>query len=241
MSDQNNNTINLQQFMAQYGATTTESTSSGVQPASPIQSSQPVSNDPFAVNDGRNVPQPVAQQSPAPTQAAPQQPMQQPATTPQAGGQMPSSLPMMAAPANQPRQVPYDPNILNQLVPLVNRKYRPSVFREYMKQNNFPIDPQMDQELNMAGPDISEEVFQFELARLYNKVEVDIYDYIMKYLPEDKKPEFMQIANNPNAAPNDPNIVQKIQQFLLQNISNVQQLIADYFYNITIQYLMGRF
>lgn len=240
MSDQNN-TINLQQFMAQYGATPAQPMSSGVQPASPIQSAQPMSSDPFAANSDRNVPQPVAQQTPVMTQVAPQQPMQQTATTQSTGGQMPGSLPMMAFPANQPRQIPYDPNILNQLVPLVNRKYRPTVFREYMRQNNLQIDPQMDQELNMAGPDISEEVFQFELARLYNKVEVDIYDYIMKYLPEEKRPEFMQIADNPNAAPNDPNVVQKIQQFLLQNIPNVQQLLADYFYSITIQYLMGRF
>ncbi len=240
MSDQNN-TINLQQFMAQYGPTPAQPISSGVQPAGPIESAQPMSSDPFAVNTDKNVPQPVAQQHQVTTQTTPQQPMQQPAMTQSTGGQMSGSLPMMAFPANQPRQIPYDPNILNQLVPLVNRKYRPSVFREYMRQNNFPVDPQMDQELNMAGPDISEEVFQFELARLYNKVEVDIYDYIMKYLPEEKKSEFMQIANNPNAAPNDPNIVNKIQQFLLQNIPNVQQLIADYFYNITIQYLMGRF
>ncbi len=155
--------------------------------------------------------------------------------------------PLPAYPANLPRD--YDMKLKEYILALVNRKYRPNYFLSQYSQlsakdpNTYPpFDPQTIQSIRSQGPDVSEEVVNFEVARVYSKLEAEIYDMALSLLPEDKRKELNALAEQ---AGNDPNqqqeVIKKIQDFVIAHIPNIRVILDTYMNGFANQYMAGRF
>ncbi|GIW57072.1 MAG: hypothetical protein KatS3mg083_017 [Candidatus Dojkabacteria bacterium] len=156
-------------------------------------------------------------------------------------------VPFAAYPANLPRD--YDVKLREYILELVNRKYRPHYFLAHYSQlsatdpNMYPpLDPQTINSIKSQGPDVSEDVVNFEVARVYNKLEAEIYDMALSLLPEDKRNELNALAEQSG---NDPSqqqeAIKRIQDFVLANIPNIRVILDTYMNGFANQYMAGRF
>lgn len=161
-------------------------------------------------------------------------------TTPQGAPQM--ELPFSAFPANIARQ--YDPGISEIVFDLVERKYRPNAYIERMQQKGIQIDENMQRAIReSSGPDVSEAIRDFEVARVYSKLEIEIYEMSRSQLSPEKRQELEQLTAQAGANPgqNQAEIVTKIRGFMQENVPNISQLVDQYMNGFVNQYLAGRF
>lgn len=176
---------------------------------------------------------------------------QQP-TQPQAPqGQQPQQsyqVPFMSFPANQPRD--YDMGIKQMIFDLVERKYRPNAFIVRYQQlsaqdpQKYPIlDENTINMLRAQGPDISEEQRDFEVARVYNKLEIDIFMMSTSQLPQDKQEELRKMTEqaqfNPGANQNE--LIAKIKDFMQMNVPSITMMVDQYMKGFTNEYLAGHY
>jgi hypothetical protein len=183
--------------------------------------------------DSQNKPNPVAGQN-------------QNANTP-ANSAQPNFTLFASYPANMPRD--YDPNLKGFITDLVNRKYRPNYYLTYYQNLSAsnpslypPLDPQTMSTIRSQGPDVSEEVVNFEVARVYNKLEAEIYDMALSLLPEDKRNELNALAQQSISDPiQQQEAIRKIQDFIVTHIPNIRVILDTYMNGFTNQYMAGRF
>jgi hypothetical protein len=183
----------------------------------------------FSLNRNQSQPnQPTAQQ-PAPGQQAP-------------------AIPFMTFPANQPRD--YDQGIKEMIFNLVERKYRPNAFivrYQQMSAQNPQLYPALDDiTLNMLkaqGPDISEAQRDFEVARVYNKLEMDIFMMSNSQLSPEKQEELKKMTDEAQANPqaDQGDLIIKIRDFMQQNVPNIQEIVQQYMLGFTNEYLAGHY
>lgn len=158
------------------------------------------------------------------------------------------AVPFMAFPANQPRE--YDMGIKDMIFNLVERKYRPTAFIERYTQlsaQNPSMYPPLDENtmnmLKAQGADISEAQRDFEVARVYNKLEIDIYMMSTSQLPQDKQEELRKMTEqaqfNPTA--NQAEMVNKIREFMQNNVPNITGMVDQYMRGFTNEYLAGHY
>lgn len=157
--------------------------------------------------------------------------------------------PYSAFPANIKRT--YDQSIYNIIFDLVQSKYQPHAYLDRMRkleaQGQIKLEEYVVQALENAGPDIDQIAFDFEIARVYNKLEIDIYERSTFNLPEDKKAELQRmseegqqkIMSGDTQAQQD--LVLKINQFMQANVPGIQDLVRDYMEGFKNQYLAGRY
>lgn len=164
--------------------------------------------------------------------------------------QSPFFLPYSAFPANLPRE--YDTNIKQDIYDLVTKKYCPNEYIARYQQLSLqdpqkypPLDENSIAMLRAQGPDISPDARDFEVARVYNKLEIEIFEMFTSQLPLDKQEELKQLAEQAQfsgANQSDlPNLLQKIRELMYANIPNVDQLLDQYMQGFTNQYLAGRY
>lgn len=159
-----------------------------------------------------------------------------------------AAVPFMAFPANQPRD--YDMGIKDMIFNLVERKYRPTAFIERYTQlssQNPQMYPALDENtmnmLRAQGADISEAQRDFEVARVYNKLEIDIYMMSTSQLPQEKQEELRKMTEqaqfNPTA--NQAEMVNKIREFMQNNVPNITGMVDQYMRGFTNEYLAGHY
>lgn len=152
-----------------------------------------------------------------------------------------------AYPANQRRI--YDPNILKWVESLVNQKYRPTLYiAEYkrLSQQNPsmypPLTVEEEQQLLSNGPDISDEAARFEIARVYNKLEIEVYEFAISQLPREKVEELNQITQGiDNNTPVPDDVIAKVRELIVAYVPNIDQLMNTYRQGVARQYMAGRF
>ncbi len=171
-------------------------------------------------------------------QPAPQQP----------NAQQGYQVPFMAFPANQPRD--YDMGIKQMIFDLVERKYRPVAFiarYQQLSAQNPAAYPLLDENtinmLKAQGADISEAQRDFEMARVYNKLEIDIFMMSTSQLPQDKQDELRRMTEqtqfNPTANQNE--LIAKIKDFMQMNVPNITMMVDQYMKGFTNEYLAGHY
>jgi hypothetical protein len=174
-------------------------------------------------------------------------------STPSAGSPAGAStqagqVPFMAFPANQPRD--YDMGIKEMIFNLVERKYRPTAFiANYQRlsaqdaQKYPPLDENTINMLKAQGQDITEAQRDFEIARVYNKLEIDIFMMSTSQLPQDKQDELRRMTEqaqmNPTANQNE--LIAKIKDFMQMNVPNITMMVDQYMKGFTNEYLAGHY
>lgn len=178
---------------------------------------------------------------------AAQQPMNQ-AMAGQAPQGQQAAVPFMAFPANQPRD--YDMGIKQMIFDLVERKYRPNVFIQRYQQlssqnpNQYPpLDENTINMLKAQGADITEEQRDFEVARVYNKLEIDIYMMSTSQLPMEKQEELRKMTEQAqmNLTGNQNELIAKIKDFMQSNVPNISGMVDQYMRGFTNEYLAGHY
>ena len=154
-----------------------------------------------------------------------------------------------AFPANQSR--PFDPNIRQWIESLVDQKYRPTKYinkyKELSQQNPSlypPLTPEVERQILMNLPDVPDIVAEFEIARVYNKLEIEIYEFAISQLPQEKRDELNSLsrsfdANNPSSLSNE--VVSRIRELIVSHVPNIDQLMNAYRDGVARQYMAGRF
>jgi len=168
-----------------------------------------------------------------------QQPVQQ--NQPQA------FIPFAAFPANQPRE--YDMGIKQMVYDLVERKYCPNAYIARYQQLSvqdpakYPVlDENTMAMLRAQGADISPEARDFEVARVYNKLEIEIFEMSTSQLPQDKQDQLKQLTEQAQAGGgNQLDLVQKIKDFMQMNVPNISLIVDEYMRGFMNQYLAGRY
>lgn len=156
-------------------------------------------------------------------------------------------VPLAAFPANQPRD--YDMNIKQIIIDLVDRKYRPTAYIERYKQLSAqdpikypPLDENTINMIKAQGPDVSIEVRDFEVARVYNKLEIEIYEMSTRQLPQHKQEELRLLTEQAQANPAmQEDIIIKIRDFIQMNVPNINLIVDQYMRGFMNQYLAGRY
>lgn len=154
---------------------------------------------------------------------------------------------LSAFPANQPRQ--YDPNIRLWVESLVDQKYRPTRYIQKYKQLSMqnpsmypPLTPEVENQILRNLPDVSDLVAEFEIARVYNKLEIEVYEFAVSQIPTEKRPELEQIVKDvPEGAMASEDIILKVRQLILAYVPNIDQLMQVYREGVAKQYMAGRF
>lgn len=180
-----------------------------------------------------------------PQQQAPQmqpggtQPMQQP--------QGQQFIPFASFPANQRRD--YDMGIKQMIIDLVERKYCPTQYIQRYEQMSAqdpqkfpPLDENTKNLILQSGPDISPDAKEFEINRVYNKLEIEIFEMSTYQLPADKQEELKKMTEQAQINPmNQKEHIEKIREFMQAHVPNITQLVDEYIRGFMNQYLAGRY
>jgi hypothetical protein len=182
-------------------------------------------------------------------QGMPQQQMQSQTQAPAAGAPQQPFIPLAAFPANLQRD--YDPGIKQLVFDLVERKYCPNSYIARYQQMSAadpqkypPIDQNTIAMLQAQGPDVSADIRDFEVARVYNRVEIEVYELSLAQLPEDKKNELRVLteqAQNGGMGANQEELVNRIKDFMQMNVPSISSLVDRYMRGFMNQYLAGRY
>lgn len=156
-------------------------------------------------------------------------------------------VPFAAFPANQPRD--YDMNIKQMVIDLVERKYCPNTYIAKYQQlsaqdpNKFPpLDENTINMLRAQGQDISPEIRDFEVARVYNKLEIEIFEMSTSHLPQNKQEELRMLTEQALSNPGmQGDITAKIKDFIQMNVPNISLIVDQYMRGFMNQYLAGRY
>lgn len=173
-------------------------------------------------------------------------PMQNTPTNPapQQGQQF---IPFASFPANQPRE--YDMGIKQMVYDLVERKYCPNAYIARYQQmssqdpNKYPpLDENTIAMLKAQGADISADARDFEVARVYNKLEIEIFEMSTSQLPQDKQDQLRQLTEQAQSGGGNQNdLIQKIKDFMQMNVPNISSIVDQYMRGFMNQYLAGRY
>lgn len=162
--------------------------------------------------DSSSVMQDMSQQQPMQTQGQPQ-PMPQQTQQPQAPQQGQQFVPYAAFPATQPRD--FDPAIYNMIAELVDRKY---------------------------GAELNQEARKFEIARVYNKLEMEIFEMSTFQLSPDKQQELQRMTEEAQGSTaNQQEMILKIQRYMQTNVPNIGDMVNQYMLGFRNQYIAGRY
>jgi hypothetical protein len=119
----------------------------------------------------------------------------------------------MAFPATMKRD--YDPGIYNLIARLVDQKY---------------------------GAEIHEEARKFEIARVYGKLEITIFELSTWQLPPEKQQELQKLTEQGQSAGQDQQqVTAKIREYMQQNVPNIQGMVSEYMLGFQNEYLAGRY
>lgn len=126
---------------------------------------------------------------------------------------MAQQLPYAAYPATQPRD--FDPNIYTKIAELVDRKY---------------------------GAEINPIARDFEISRVYNKLEIEIFEMSTSQLPQDKQQELQQMTEEAQGNPAAQQaVIGRIQEFMRTHVPDIGEKISMYMIGFQNQYMAGRF
>ena len=190
----------------------------------------------FSLN--RNAPmQPAAGQ--------PTQPMMDPSQMQQP--QQQQFVPFASFPANQRRD--YDMGIKQMVIDLVERKYCPTQYIARYEQMSAqdpakfpPLDENTKNIIRASGPDISPDSKEFEINRVYNKLEIEIFELSTYQLPADKQEELKRMTEAAQTNPaNQGDMIMKIREFMQGNVPNITMIVDEYMRGFMNQYLAGRY
>jgi Tfp pilus assembly protein PilP len=148
-------------------------------------------------------------------QAPQDQPMQQPSLNrnDQQAGQQQQFVPYASFPATQKRD--YDPNIYNMIAELVDRKY---------------------------GTEIKPDAREFEIARVYNKLEIEIFEMSTFQLSPEKQAELQKMTEEAQSSGgNQDNVIVKIREYMQNNVPNISEMVNQYMVGFRNQYMAGRY
>lgn len=156
-------------------------------------------------------------------------------------------VPFASFPANQPRE--YDMGIKQMVYDLVERKYCPIAYIARYQQlsaqepSKYPVlDENTIAMLRAQGNDISPEARDFEVARVYNKLEIEIFEMSTSQLPQDKQDQLRVLTEQAQTSGGNQNeLVQKIQEFMKVNVPNISLIVDQYMRGFMNQYLAGRY
>ena len=113
------------------------------------------------------------------------------------------------------QQRDYDPNIFKMIAELVDARYR---------------------------ADIDSKAREFEIARVYNKLEIDIYEMSTYSLSPDKRAELEKMTESAQSGgQNSTDMVLKIRQYIEQNVPDISVKVNEYIAGFRNQYLAVRY
>lgn len=122
-------------------------------------------------------------------------------------------IPYASFPATQTRD--YDPNIYNMIAELVDRKY---------------------------GAELNPQAREFEIARVYNKLEIEIFEMSTFQLPQDKQAELQKMTEEAQGnTANQQDIILKIREYMQSNVPNIGEMVNQYMIGFRNQYMAGRY
>jgi hypothetical protein len=147
-----------------------------------------------------------------------QQPQAQ--VTPQDPAQAPQSapagdepfIPYAAFPATMQRE--YDPGIYNMIAELVDKKY---------------------------GAELVEAARDFEIKRVYNKLEIEMFELSTFQLPKDKQDELQKMTESAGGAANQQDVILKIREYMQVHVPNITDIVNQYMLGFRNQYMAGRY
>lgn len=142
----------------------------------------------------------------------PQQPVAQPPQDP--NQQQPQQfIPYAAFPATQGRD--FDPGIYNMIAELIDRKY---------------------------GAELNPEARKFEISRVYNKLEIEIFELSTFQLPQDKQAELQKMTEEAQGnTQNQQDVILKIREYMQTNVPNITEMVNQYMVGFRNQYMAGRY
>jgi Tfp pilus assembly protein PilP len=122
-------------------------------------------------------------------------------------------IPYAAFPATQRRD--YDPNIYNMIAELVDRKY---------------------------GAELNPQAREFEIARVYNKLEIEVFEMSTFQLPMDKQQELQRMTEEAQSnTANQQDIILRIREYMQSNVPNIGDMVNQYMIGFRNQYMAGRY
>lgn len=122
-------------------------------------------------------------------------------------------IPYAAFPATQHRD--YDQNIYGMISDLVDRKY---------------------------GAELQDEARKFEIRRVYNKLEIEMFEMSTFQLSPDKQQELQKMTEEAqNNAQNQQNVILKIREYMQNNVPNISDMVNQYMIGFRNQYMAGRY
>lgn len=127
-------------------------------------------------------------------------------------GQPQQFIPYAAFPATQQRD--FDPNIQNMIAELVDRKY---------------------------GAALGEEARRFEISRVYNKLEIEIFEMSTFQLPQDKQQELQKMTEEAQGGANNQDVILQIREYMQTNVPNISEMVNQYMIGFRNQYMAGRY
>lgn len=193
----------------------------------------------FQQVDDMNQPQPDVNQSQLDSASVPQSQNSQSSSDQDQGQQQ--FKPFAAFPANIKRE--YDQNIFKMVYDLVQSKYQPNSYIERMQNEGVQLEQQLIDNLRNAGPDISDDARDFEIARVYNKLEIEMFEMSTYQLSPDKQQELQRMTEEGQNAQggNQQELIMKIREYMQSNVPNIQELVNQYMLGFRNQYLAGRY
>ncbi len=130
-----------------------------------------------------------------------------------ATGQQQAFIPYAAFPATQKRE--YDPNIYGMIAELVDKKY---------------------------VAEIDSKAREFEIARVYNKLEIEIFEMSTWGLDPAKQQELQKMTEEAQGnTQNQQETILKIREYMQNNVPDIQQMVNDYMVGFRNQYMAGRY
>ncbi len=122
-------------------------------------------------------------------------------------------IPYAAFPATQKRE--YDPNIYTMIAELVDRKY---------------------------GAELNPQAREFEIARVYNKLEIEIFEMSTFQLSPDKQQELQKMTEDAQVNPgNQQEVILKIREYMQNNVPQIGEMVNQYMIGFRNQYMAGRY
>jgi hypothetical protein len=122
-------------------------------------------------------------------------------------------IPYAAFPATQARE--YDQNIYAMIAELVDRKY---------------------------GAEINAQARQFEIIRVYNKLEIEVFEFSTFQLPPEKQQELQQMTESAQSnTGNQQETIMKIREYMQTNVPNISDMVNQYMVGFRNQYMAGRY
>jgi hypothetical protein len=121
-------------------------------------------------------------------------------------------IPYAAFPATQHRD--YDPNIYNMIAELIDRKY---------------------------GAELNQDARTFEIARVYNKLEIEIFEMSTFQLPPDKQQELQKMTEEAQGGSQNQDVILQIREYMQTNVPNISDMVNQYMIGFRNQYMAGRY